>query len=119
MAVVGANAALAGVARWGAGIRPLTACGNPDAAAYPSNATIIAYERRCRSARPRRSSGPTDRSRLPNRLNSAAIHLLRRILRRRRRWRHLSSVVALSVLVYGGPRTVSVLARREGVATPT
>src|SRR3712207_764313 len=55
-----------------------------------------------------------------NRLNSAAIHLLRRISRDD----GVDGVTgarlsALSVLVYGGPQTVGALARREGVATPT
>jgi DNA-binding MarR family transcriptional regulator len=57
---------------------------------------------------------------LANRLNSAAIHLLRRISRDD----GVDGVTgarlsALSVLVYGGPQTVGALARREGVATPT
>jgi DNA-binding MarR family transcriptional regulator len=57
---------------------------------------------------------------IANRLNSAAIHLLRRISRED----GADSVTgarlsALSVLVHRGPQTVSALARREGVATPT
>jgi DNA-binding MarR family transcriptional regulator len=57
---------------------------------------------------------------LANRLNSAAIHLLRRISRQD----GVDGVPparlsALSVLVFGGPMTVSALARRERVATPT
>lgn len=57
---------------------------------------------------------------LANRLNSAAIHLLRRISRDD----GVDGVTgarlsALSVLVYGGPQSLGALARREGVATPT
>jgi DNA-binding MarR family transcriptional regulator len=55
-----------------------------------------------------------------NRLNSAAIHLLRRISRDDGADGVTGArLSALSVLVYGGPQTVSGLARREGVATPT
>jgi DNA-binding MarR family transcriptional regulator len=57
---------------------------------------------------------------IANRLNSAAIHLLRRISRDDGADGVTGArLSALSVLVYGGPQTVSVLARREGVATPT
>ena len=57
---------------------------------------------------------------LANRLNSAAIHLLRRISRQD----GVAGVPparlsALSVLVFGGPITITALARRERVATPT
>jgi DNA-binding MarR family transcriptional regulator len=57
---------------------------------------------------------------LANRLNSAAVHLLRRIARDD----GVDGVTgarlsALSVLVYGGPQTLGGLARRERVATPT
>jgi DNA-binding MarR family transcriptional regulator len=55
-----------------------------------------------------------------NRLNSAAIHLLRRISRDDGADGVTGArLSALSVLVYGGPQTVGSLARREGVATPT
>src|SRR6478736_5611483 len=55
-----------------------------------------------------------------NRLNSAAIHLLRRISRDDGADGVTGArLSALSVLVFGGPQTVSTLARREGVATPT
>jgi len=55
-----------------------------------------------------------------NRLNSAAIHLLRRIARDD----GVDGVTgarlsALSVLVYGGPMSNGSLARRERVSTPT
>jgi DNA-binding MarR family transcriptional regulator len=55
-----------------------------------------------------------------NRLNSAAIHLLRRIARDD----GVDGVTgarlsALSVLVYGGPMSNGALARRERVSTPT
>ena len=57
---------------------------------------------------------------IANRLNSAAIHLLRRISRDDGADGVTGArLSALSVLVYGGPQTVSELARREGVATPT
>ena len=57
---------------------------------------------------------------IANRLNSAAIHLLRRISRDDGADGVTGArLSALSVLVYGGPQTVSTLARREGVATPT
>jgi DNA-binding MarR family transcriptional regulator len=57
---------------------------------------------------------------IANRLNSAAIHLLRRISRDDGADGVTGArLSALSVLVYGGPQTVSALARREGVATPT
>jgi DNA-binding MarR family transcriptional regulator len=62
----------------------------------------------------------TRRTRLANRLNSAAIHLLRRIAR------HDGAdgvtparLSALSVLVYGNARTVGELARRQSVSLPT
>ena len=55
-----------------------------------------------------------------NRLNSAAVHLLRRIARDD----GVDGVTgarlsALSVLVYGGPMSNGALARRERVSTPT
>ena len=57
---------------------------------------------------------------IANRLNSAAIHLLRRISRDDGADGVTGArLSALSVLVYGGPQTVGALARREGVATPT
>lgn len=64
---------------------------------------------------------PADRPvEIANRLNSAAIHLLRRIARDD----GLDGVTgarlsALSVLVYGGPMSNGALARRERVSTPT
>lgn len=57
---------------------------------------------------------------LANRLNSAAIHLLRRIGRDDAADGVTGArLSALSVLVYGGAQTSSELARREGVAAPT
>ena len=55
-----------------------------------------------------------------NRLNSAAIHLLRRISQEDRA-SGLSGarLSALSVVAYGGPVTVGDVARRERVAVPT
>ena len=57
---------------------------------------------------------------IANRLNSAAIHLLRRISRDD----GVDGVTgarlsALSVLVYGGPMSAGSLARRERIAAPT
>jgi DNA-binding MarR family transcriptional regulator len=55
-----------------------------------------------------------------NRLNSAAIHLLRRISQEDGADGLTGArASALSVLVYGGPATMGALARREGVAVPT
>lgn len=55
-----------------------------------------------------------------NRLNSAAIHLLRRISRDDGADGVTGArLSALSVLVFGGAMTPSQLARREGVAAPT
>lgn len=55
-----------------------------------------------------------------DRLHSAAIHLLRRL--RHEDWASGLSparLSALSVLVFGGPRTLGELARAEGVRPPT
>ena len=71
--------------------------------------------------RPLPSGLPTDRRiEVANRLNSAAIHLLRRIGRDD----GIDGVTgarlsALSVLVYGAPLSNGALARRERVSTPT
>ena len=55
-----------------------------------------------------------------NRLNSAAIHLLRRISQEDGADGLTGArSSALSVLVYGGAATMGSLARREGVAVPT
>ena len=55
-----------------------------------------------------------------NRLNSAAIHLLRRISRDDGADGVTGArLSALSVLVFGGAQSLSQLARREGVAAPT
>jgi DNA-binding MarR family transcriptional regulator len=57
---------------------------------------------------------------LANRLNSAAIHLLRRISRDDGADGVTGArLSALSVVVYGGPQTLGALARRERVANPT
>jgi DNA-binding MarR family transcriptional regulator len=62
----------------------------------------------------------TRRTRLANRLNSAAIHLLRRIARDDGADGVTPArLSALSVLVYGGASTVGALARRQGVSLPT
>jgi DNA-binding MarR family transcriptional regulator len=63
---------------------------------------------------------PEPRVEIANRLNSAAIHLLRRISRDD----GVDGVTgarlsALSVLVYGGPMSAGSLARRERIAPPT
>ncbi len=67
------------------------------------------------------SAGHPDQTiELANRLNSAAIHLLRRISRDDGADGVTGArLSALSVLVYGGPQTLGALARRERVATPT
>ena len=59
-------------------------------------------------------------ARLADRLHSAAIHLLRR-LRAEDAGAGLSAprLSALSVLVFGGPRTIGELAAAEQVSTPT
>ena len=63
---------------------------------------------------------PTRRARLANRLNSAAIHLLRRLAQADARTGLTPArLSALSVLAYGGPQTMGELARREGVMLPT
>jgi DNA-binding MarR family transcriptional regulator len=71
--------------------------------------------------RPLPESLPADRRvEIANRLNSAAIHLLRRISRDDGADGVTGArLSALSVLVYGGPQSVGSLARRERVATPT
>jgi DNA-binding MarR family transcriptional regulator len=63
---------------------------------------------------------PDHRVEVANRLNSAAIHLLRRISRDD----GIDGVTAarlsaLSVVVYGGPMSAGSLARRERIAAPT
>jgi DNA-binding MarR family transcriptional regulator len=55
-----------------------------------------------------------------NRLNSAAIHLLRRISQEDRTTGLTPARLSvLAVLVYGGATTLGELARKEGVAAPT
>ena len=73
---------------------------------------------------PRRPLPPdvpaTEPVEVANRLNSAAIHLLRRISRDDGADGVTGArLSALSVLVFGGPVTVGGLARRERVAAPT
>lgn len=72
-------------------------------------------------SRPLPPGVPADEaSRLANRLNSAAIHLLRRIGRDDAADGLTGArASALSVLVFGGASSLGELARREGVATPT
>jgi DNA-binding MarR family transcriptional regulator len=66
-----------------------------------------------------RASPPTPRA-VADRLHSAAIHLLRAL---RREDRALgvgpAQLSALSVLVFGGPRSIGALARAEQVRLPT
>jgi DNA-binding MarR family transcriptional regulator len=63
---------------------------------------------------------PGRRVALANRLNTAAIHLLRRIGQDDGAEDVTGArLSALSVLVYGGPRTMGALADRERVAPPT
>ena len=68
----------------------------------------------------RTRTNPVDASAVATRLNSAAIHLLRR-LHREDAALGLSStrLSALSVLVLGGPRTLGQLADAEGVTAPS
>jgi DNA-binding MarR family transcriptional regulator len=57
---------------------------------------------------------------LPARLHSAVLHLLRRLAREDRALGESPArLSALSVLVFGGPRTFVALARIEGVKAPT
>lgn len=63
---------------------------------------------------------PVDSSKIATQLNSVAIHLLRR-LHREDAALGLSGarLSALSVLVFGGPRTIGKLAEAEGVTPPS
>lgn len=63
---------------------------------------------------------PVDVARVATRLNTAAVHLLRR-LHKEDASRGVSStrMSALSVLVLGGPRTLGQLADAEGVTAPS
>lgn len=57
---------------------------------------------------------------LPARLHSAALHLLRRLAQEDRGTGvSPSRLSALSVLVFGGPTTIGLLAGTEGVTPPT
>jgi DNA-binding MarR family transcriptional regulator len=57
---------------------------------------------------------------LAGRLHSAALHLLRRLAQEDRATGvSAPRLSALSVLVFGGPRTIGALAVAEGVAPPT
>ena len=61
-----------------------------------------------------------DPSQLATRLNSVAIHLLRRLAREDARLGlSAARLSALSVLVFGGPRTLGQLAKAEGVTPPS
>lgn len=64
--------------------------------------------------------GPEEKERIATRLHAAAIHLLRTV-RREDPASGLSParLSALSVLVYGGPRTIGGLAAAEQVTAPT
>ncbi len=63
---------------------------------------------------------PIDSTKIASQLNSAAIHLVRR-LHREDAARGVSGarLSALSVLVFGGPRTIGKLAEAEGVTPPS
>lgn len=69
---------------------------------------------------PATDHAPVDASAVATRLNSAAVHLLRR-LHREDAALGLSStrLSALSVLVFGGPRTLGQLADAEDVTAPS
>lgn len=57
---------------------------------------------------------------LANHLHSAALHLLRRVARvDAASGMSPARLSALSVLVFGGPRTIGALAQAEGVTAPT
>jgi DNA-binding MarR family transcriptional regulator len=61
-----------------------------------------------------------DAGQLATRLNSTAVHLLRRLHREDAALGVSSSrLSALTVLVFGGPRTLGSLARAEGVTPPS
>jgi DNA-binding MarR family transcriptional regulator len=65
-------------------------------------------------------SKPASPDELPARLHSAALHLLRRLAQEDRATGvSPSRLSALSVLVFGGPRTIGALATIEGVTPPT
>lgn len=69
------------------------------------------------SSRKREPSGPLE---LADRLHSAAIHLLRRVrLEDSATGEGPARLSALSVLVFGGPKTLGELARAEQVKPPT
>jgi len=76
-------------------------------------------------ASPRTTSGPTHEPRdaaevLADRVHSAAIHLLRRLRREdARSGLTAPRLSALSVLVFGGPRSLGELAAAEQVRPPT
>jgi DNA-binding MarR family transcriptional regulator len=62
----------------------------------------------------------TDDAELAARLHAAALHLLRRLAQEDRATGvSPSRLSALSVLVFGGPRTIGALAAIEGVTPPT
>jgi DNA-binding MarR family transcriptional regulator len=64
-----------------------------------------------------KAASPDD---LPARLHSAALHLLRRLAQEDRATGvSAPRLSALSVLVFGGPRTIGSLASIEGVTPPT
>lgn len=63
---------------------------------------------------------PASPDELPARVHSAALHLLRRLAQEdRSSGVSPSRLSALSVLVFGGPRTIGALATMEGVTPPT
>ena len=65
-----------------------------------------------------RSARPDDE--LAARIHSAALHLLRRLAQEDRATGvSPARLSALSVLVFGGPRTIGALAAAEGVTPPT
>jgi DNA-binding MarR family transcriptional regulator len=71
-------------------------------------------------AKPVSSPAADRRLRAADHLHSAAIHLLRRVRREDERTGvGPAQLSALSVLVFGGPRTLGELARVEGVRPPT
>src|SRR5262245_23690428 len=80
-----------------------------------AQSTVATAGKEVASAQPR-----IDASELATRLNSAAIHLLRRLQREDSRLGlSAARLSALSVLVFGGPKTLGQLADAEAVSPPS
>lgn len=101
--------------------RPAVAGASASAAKAPVASRAPSAAKPPKSAAAAPAAGPTDRSgELATRLNSVAIHLLRRLQREDTRLGLSGArLSALSVLVFGGPRTLGKLADAEGVSPPS